>query len=233
LVARIPLAALAGVLLVTATRMMSRETIRAVVGAGRPTTLVFVLTAVVTVSFDLIVAVGIGVLVAVVLALRTLARTSAAHREQLPAPRPGDEHIALMRLDGSLYFGAGERISDKIGALPDVQVVIHRLSQLQLFDATGAHQLAESVGQVERRGITVIIKGIRPEHLRLAISLGAVSSLRHANHLAPDLETAIEHARDRVRRSAELAVQLSNAPYRSGETAPESATAATDSATSL
>lgn len=206
LVAHIPLAALAGVLVVTAARMITGPTLRAVLGAGSSTWMPFAVTAIVTVSFDLIDAVAIGVVVAVVLVLRTLARTNVAHREELPDHVPGDERIALFRIDGSLFFGAGERISASVGAADDVQVVILRLSQLQLFDATGARQLAELVRQLERRGITVILKGIRPEHHRLAVSLGVVSSLRHEAHLTTDLGAAIAHARSHVRRAAAEAV---------------------------
>ncbi|MEJ7649790.1 MAG: SulP family inorganic anion transporter [Nakamurella sp.] len=202
LVAHIPLAALAGVLIVTATRMISRHVLRAVLGAGPGAVVTCGVTAIVTVSLDLVYAVAIGVVVAVVLAMRALARTNVAHREQLPDTRPGDERIALFRIDGSLFFGAGERISESIGAAWDVEVVILRLSQLQLFDATGARQLAELVQQLERRGITVILKGIRPEHRKLAVGLGVVSSLRHRAHLTTDLESAVSHARSHVARAA-------------------------------
>lgn len=202
LVAHIPLAALAGVLIVTAARMITGPTLRAVLGAGPSTAVPFAVTAIVTVSLDLIDAVAIGVVVAVFLALRAVARTNVVHREQLPDTRPGDERIALFRIDGSLVFAAGERISADIAAAADVQVVILRLSQLQLFDATGARQLAELVRQLELRGITVILKGIRPEHHRLAVSLGVVSSLRHRAHLTDDLGAAIDHARSHVRRAA-------------------------------
>ena len=91
------------------------------------------------------------------------------HREELPSPaHPGDEHIALFRLDGALFFGAADRVLERVTSVNDVMVVILRMSQLQVLDATGARVITEMVHALERRGITVLIKGIQPSHLRVA-----------------------------------------------------------------
>ena len=159
-------------------------------------------TALVTISFDLIIAVGIGIVVAMVAAIRALARSGGVHRDLIPgASRPGDEHIALFRLDGALFFGAAERMLDAVNEITDVDVVILRLSQLQLLDATGARVITEMIQALERRGITVLVKGIQPEHLRLATRVGVIAALRHENHLFGDLPAAVEHARSHVERA--------------------------------
>ena len=198
-VSQIPLAALAGVLMVTATRMVSLNTVRSVVGSTRSDTVVFLLTALITVSFDLIVAVGIGIAVAAFFALRTLSKSGGVHREPIPTPAlPGDEHIALFRFEGALFFGAAERMLDKVTQITGVDVVILRLSQLQVMDATGARVITEMIDGLERRGITVLVKGIQEQHLRLATRVGVIRSLRHQNHLFDDLDAAIVHARSHV-----------------------------------
>ena len=202
-VAVIPLAALAGVLLVTAARMVSPATIRRVLRAGRSSALVFLLTLAVTVAVDLVVAVIAGLGVATVLALRGLSRASGAEREPLPGPAaPGDDRIHLFRIHGSLFFGDADRLVEEISDGRDREVVILRLSDLQLLDATGANALAGLVDTLERRGATVLIKGVRSEHRRLLERLGVIAALRHPNHLFTDLGAALEHARDHVRRAA-------------------------------
>jgi SulP family sulfate permease len=204
-VAQIPLAALAGVLMVTAARMISLSTVRAVVGSSRSDAAVFVVTAIITVSFDLIIAVGIGIAVAAFFALRMLARSGGVHREELPAPaQSGDERIALFRLDGALFFGAADRMLERVSDIAGVSVVIIRMSQLQALDSTGARVITEMVHGLERRGITVLIKGIQPQHLRLATRVGVIGSLRHQKHLFSDLDAAVAHARDHVRRDAAI-----------------------------
>lgn len=201
-VSSIPLAALAGVLMVTAARMVSISTFKRVAGSGRSSAAVFLVTAFVTVAFDLVIAVGIGVAIAAFFALHTLSRSSGAHREPLPGePAPGDDRIALFRIEGSLFFGAAERLLDDIVAETDVEVVILRLSTLQIVDSTGANALGELVTGLERGGATVLIKGIRSEHREMLEQLGVIGALRHPSHLFADLEPAIEHARSHIRRS--------------------------------
>jgi SulP family sulfate permease len=103
LVAHIPLAALAGVLLATAIRMVEVSSLAALARASRSDAVVIVLTAVATLILDLIAAVILGVVVAGALALRAIAR--AARVEEVPlddggAPRrgtgaPGGAHRRL------------------------------------------------------------------------------------------------------------------------------------------
>ncbi|NUT69727.1 SulP family inorganic anion transporter [Pseudarthrobacter sp. C4D7] len=206
MVSRIPLAALGGVLMVTAVRMVSRRTVTAILRSTRADAAVFVLTAVITVAFDLIVAIQIGLAAAALFALRTFASLSGVQREEIPGPpAKGDEHIALFRLDGAMFFGAAERILQEISEVRDVQVAIIRLSQLRMLDATGAHALVEVISALELRGITVLLKGVRPDHLDLVTNVGVIRSLRHHKHLFAELPDAVEHARSHVLRNAAAA----------------------------
>ncbi|MFD2792371.1 SulP family inorganic anion transporter [Promicromonospora vindobonensis] len=215
-VGRIPLAALAGVLMVTSFRMIGARTIRSVLTSTRPDAVTFVVTAVITVAFDLIDAVQIGLLVAAFFALRAVAGATSVHREPLPGvAHEGDERIALFRLDGAMFFGASDRILGEVtavtqarpGAASDdpadglhepVEVVILRLSHVQLVDATGARALADLVLELERRDVTVLVKGIQPQHRKLLRAVGLHRVLRHESHLFTDLPEAVEHARSHV-----------------------------------
>jgi SulP family sulfate permease len=203
LVSQIPLAALAGVLMVTAARMISPAVARRVLGSTRPDAVAYLLTAVITVSFDLIVAIQIGVVCAALLTLRQFARLGGVRREPIAGPaHDGDEHIAVFRLDGLMFFGAAERVLQDLAGVRDVAVVVLRLSQLRYLDATGAQALVEVVRELERRGVTVLLKGVREEHLTLVTRVGVIAELRHHKHLFDSLDEAVEHARSHVRRMA-------------------------------
>ena len=144
----------------------------------------------------------IGIAAAAFFALRTLARSSGVHREELPgAPQPGDERIALFRLEGALFFGAAERTLERVAGIRDVEIVILRMSQLQVLDATGAQVVTELITGLERRGVTVLVKGVQTRHMRLVERVGVVRSLRHRNHLFDELAPAVAHARDHLRRA--------------------------------
>lgn len=199
----IPLAALSGVLMVTALRMVNVSTTRSILRSTRADAIAFVVTAIVTVSVDLIVAVIAGMVLAGIFAIRAYASAVGVHREPLPGnPHEGDDRIALIMIDGPLFFGSADRVLDEILATKNVSVVILRLSRLDTVDATGANGLVDIVQRLEARGITVIIKGLREQHLELFKRIGVISALRHQNHLVPDLDTAVEHARSHVRREA-------------------------------
>lgn len=200
-VSHVPLAALSGVLMVTASRMISVRVARTLLTTTRSDALVFLITAVVTVSVDLVVAILIGLGVAAFFALRALSRASGVHREEIAGPvHPGDERIAIFRIDGALFFGAVDRIIERVSAQRGLDVVVLRLSQLHLVDATGARSLATLVTALEERGVTVLIKGVRPEHLHLMRRLQVFAALRHRNHLFDELDDAVAHARSHIRR---------------------------------
>ena len=201
-VAEIPLAALAGVLMVTAVRMVEVHNVRSILRSTRSDAFVLALTAFATVAFDLIVAVEIGVATAVVLAVSKIARSASFTETPIPAEVDDEvehrllrEHIVAYRIDGALFFGAAQRFLTDLARVADVRVVILRLPDLQVLDATGAHALGELVDDLEHRGITVLLKGPRPEHERLLRAVGALDHLTSEHHVFTRLDDAIAHAR--------------------------------------
>ncbi len=216
-VAEIPLAALAGVLMVTSARMVEIHNVRAVLRSTRSDAIVLVLTATATIVFDLIVAVEIGIAAAALLTLRSIARSTTATAQAVDCAPEGpttsgdsvdgreearllSERIVAYRLDGALFFGAAQRFLTELTDVADVEVVILRLPQLQVIDATGAQALGEIVAQLEGRGITVLLKGARPEHLKVLEAVGTLDQLAHENHIFDNLDDAIAHARSHLNR---------------------------------
>jgi SulP family sulfate permease len=200
-VSRIPLAALAGVLMVTAVRMIPWQAMLSIMKSTKSDALIFAATAVITVGFDLIEAVIIGIVATAFFSLRALVKSSGVQREELPGVgEPGDERIALFRMQGALFFGASDRILDSMTHVSGVSVVIIRMSELQFLDATGARVLVDIVDQLEKQGITALIKGVQPGHLELVRRVGVLDKLRHENHLFENLDDAIAHARSHIRR---------------------------------
>ncbi|MBG6067502.1 SulP family inorganic anion transporter [Micromonospora ureilytica] len=202
LVGRIPLAALAGVLLATTVRMVEAGSLWALARATRGDAIVLVLTFAVTVIWDLVTAVAVGVAVAVVLALRAVARS--ARLEQVPLD-PGEhsaeeyalltEHIVAYRLDGPLFFAAAHTFLLELSEVTDVRVVILRMSRVTTMDATGAHVLGDAIRRLRGRRITVLLSGITPAHDQVLATLGVADDLRREELLFPDTPAAIQYAR--------------------------------------
>ena len=202
LVARIPLVALAGVLLVTAFRMVERHTARAVLSSTRGDALVFVLTALGTVAFDLVTAVAVGLGIATVLALAHLSRTARAIPELLAddAVDSTTEHALLQgqvlayRLDGPLFFAVADRFLREITATADVRVVILRLGSVAMLDATGARMLGQVVEHLQRQRLTVLVKVASGDQRRLLTAVGALTPLMERGHVFSTFPEAVAHA---------------------------------------
>ncbi|WP_151478798.1 SulP family inorganic anion transporter [Streptomyces albicerus] len=205
LVSRIPLAALAGVLLATAIRMVEVGALRAMVKATRSDAVILVLTAVATLVLDLVYAVIIGLVVAGALALRAVAKQ--ARLDQVELDR-GDhsaeehallaEHIVAYRIDGPLFFAAAHRFLLELSEVADVRVVILRMSRVSTMDATGALVLKDAVQKLHRRGIVVMTSGIRPGQRQVLDSVGALDLLRLEGREYATTPEAIRGARDHL-----------------------------------
>ncbi|MEU5939437.1 SulP family inorganic anion transporter [Micromonospora sp. NPDC047548] len=202
LVGRIPLAALAGVLLATTVRMVEAGSLWALARATRGDALVLVLTFAVTVALDLVTAVAVGVGVAIVIALRAVARTARVERVPLDAGEHSAEehalladHIVAYRLDGPLFFAAAHSFLLQLADVADVRVIILRMSRVSTLDATGAQVLGDAIRRLQERGITVLLSGIAPGHDQVLATLGVADQLRRDGLVFPDTPAAIRHAR--------------------------------------
>ncbi|MEU8122444.1 SulP family inorganic anion transporter [Spirillospora sp. NPDC049024] len=215
LVGRIPLAALAGVLLATTVRMVEVGSLRAIARATRGDAVVLVLTFAVTVVFDLITAVAVGVALAVVVALRAVAASGRLDQVSLKdGDRDGDhtaeerrlldEHIVAYRFDGPLFFAAAHRFLLELSEVSDVRFVILRMSRISALDATGAGVLGDAITRLEDRGITVLVSGVRPGHDQILAALGVAEHLRRDGLVFPTTPEAIAHARARLRAAGVL-----------------------------
>ncbi|MEU2779540.1 SulP family inorganic anion transporter [Streptomyces sp. NPDC007162] len=219
LVSRIPLAALAGVLLATAVRMVEVGSLRALARATRSDALILVLTAAATLALDLVYAVVIGLAVAGVLALRAVAKQ--ARVDKVPLDR-GDhgaeehallaEHIVAYRIDGPLFFAAAHRFLLVLAEVADVRVVILRMSRVSTMDATGALVLKDAVQKLRRRGITVLASGIRPGQRRVLDSLGVLDLLRDEGREYTTTPEAIAAARAHLETAGVLSALPAQQP---------------------
>ena len=214
-VGRIPTAALAGVLLATALRMVEVSSVRALVRAGRGDAAVLVGTAVATVALDLVTAVVLGIVAAGAIALHRVARSVTLAEEPLPHGGSDeqralvDAHIVAYRLEGPLFFGGAHQALVELSTLSDTRVAILRMSHVPTLDSTGAAVLRDTVRDLEHRGITVLFSGVRPEHLTMLRSLGLFAGTYGEEHRFPGTPEAIEHARVHAAQPASASTRVS------------------------
>jgi len=231
LVGRVPLVALAGVLLVTAARMVDRRAVTAVLRSTRTDGLVLVLTAGATIVFDLVRAVEVGIVVSVVVALVRLSRTTQVVDDTdavLEISDPEEhallrQHVLVYRVDGPLFFAATAQFLRELAAVADVRVIVLRLGNLAMLDASGAKAVAEIVGDLQSRHIGVVLKVTDAEHLRLLRAVGALQGLEQRGRVLTDLDQAVSLARRLV---ADATTHTRSPAGAQGLTAPETPAAA-------
>lgn len=214
LVAEIPLAALAAVLLVTAFHMIEFGTMRRIALSTRGDAAVLIATAFATVAFDLVVAVELGFVLAAFIALHTVAQESRFERDDLSEVdidvetehRLLDEHVVAYQLDGALFFGAAQRFLLELTEVSDVRFVILRMGKLRVLDATGARAIGDLVSRLEKRGITVYLACVRPEHRRLIDQVAELEDLENEHRIVPTIDDALAQVHGRPLDRVELAI---------------------------
>ncbi len=202
LVAEIPVAALAGVLIATAFQMVKVSSLAALLRSTRGDAAVLVITAISTIVFDLVTAVLVGLVVAGFFALKQTAQTARLDEVPLDDGDHTEEETSLLdqkivayRLDGPLFFAAAHDFLLELSEVSDVRVVVLRMSQITTLDATGASVLSDIIKRLEGRRITVLLSGVRPQHQKVLRELGVYDGLAHERHLFHNTPSAIDHAR--------------------------------------
>ncbi|MDY5139475.1 sodium-independent anion transporter [Actinotignum timonense] len=119
-----------------------------------------------------------------------MANRSGIFREDLPS----DPKIAILRVDGTMFFGVGDRIEREIPRLAGVDVVILRLSRVGIVDATGVRALAQVVDRLVDAGNTVLVKGL-PKQVQEMAQRMELGQLSIGDYLFADMDSAMAQAR--------------------------------------
>ncbi len=190
----IPRSSLAGILMLTAARMVNLQDLRYHVRTSRFDAAIVAVTAVAAVGISIEFCVLIGVFMSFLLAVpRTgsmqLAEFVVTTERTVAERRHGDvacSRMLIYGLEGEMYFGAGasleqhlDSIEDRV--LPETQAVVLRLKRARNPDAVGMATLERAVDRLRARGVQVILCGIRPGMLACLENCGLADKIGKAN----------------------------------------------------
>ncbi|HEX2826185.1 MAG TPA: SulP family inorganic anion transporter [Burkholderiales bacterium] len=194
----LPEAAMAGVLMLVGWALIDFRYMRKVLRVGRSETIVLTVTLAATLFGDLAFAIYLGVILSLML---YLLRTSHPHvfrsamdaasyeglREVLGLP-PGDRPTQLIRIRGSIYFGAAQHVLESLLDLalsadspPDVIV---DLSRVNFIDTSGARVLAEVALRVRRGGASMYLCGVNNDVRHVLVRSGRIREIGRRNVVA-------------------------------------------------
>lgn len=171
---RIPLSALAGVLMITAWRMNEWQEIRFMVSHRMKSSMAqFFITMVATVVFDLTVAIVIGVFVSMVLFILKNAELSMdcnivdAKRMEDPLIHHHKDTMVIY-LSGSLFFASQNQLLNKIEEIiPDVSAIVLSMRGVSSIDDAGIQELQEVYKRTQAQGVRIIFCGMQKNILEL------------------------------------------------------------------
>lgn len=168
LVSKIPLAALAGVLIVASYRMFEWDSVRFLSKVTRSDLIVMLITGAVTILFDLILAVQIGVFAAGILFIRKMGNLDLLQmpEERTLASGISEElsrRIAIYRLEGPLFFGAVGKFLLILDSLPSVKYVILRMRFVSDVDSTAIVALESFWNELRKRNIRLMLSTLKPK----------------------------------------------------------------------
>jgi SulP family sulfate permease len=185
LAAKVPLCALAAILFVVAWNMSeARHFVRMTRTAPKADVAILVITFLLTVLSDLVVAVNVGVILAMLLFLRRMASSVEVLRQDGAAIRPELEisgrqnlppDLLVYSIEGPLFFVAVENLERALEQThTDPRGVIIRLGRVPFMDITGIQTLEESIQNLERRGVRVMLCEARKNVLHKLVRAGIV-----------------------------------------------------------
>jgi SulP family sulfate permease len=207
--ALIPMATLAGILLVVAYQMSEWRVFRAELTSPRSDVIVLLATFLLTVLVDLTVAIEVGMVLAAFLFMRrmaTLANVSHVTGELLDDE--GTDEVSTMpaiprgaevyEINGPFFFGAAETFKDTLALVAGKpKVLILRMRRVPAIDATGLHALTDVVRRSRRDGTLVLLAEVQPQPLQ-ALRRSVLLDEIGEEHICPTLDGALESAREEL-----------------------------------
>jgi sulfate permease, SulP family len=181
LLGALPMAAMGGLLLVVAWNMSDvGHFVRILRTAPRSDVMVLLVCFGLTVAFDMVVAVGVGVVLAAFLFMRRMIEISGAtlvgaqHPQAAGLIEPGTVHYEIA---GPLFFGAAQKALEALTTVDHtVDTVIIDLGDVPAIDATGLVALESALEHLHRSNIVVRIVDVRPQPRRALTKAGIVDS---------------------------------------------------------
>ncbi len=209
LIGYLPMAGLAALLLLVAWNMSEVKHFGHILRvAPRSDALVLVTCFVLTVVFDMVVAVSVGVVLAALLFMRRMAEItearlvgSAGQEDRHVADEiPADLHkkVAIYDIAGPLFFGAAQKAMANLGTVAgDLKVLVFRLDRVPVMDATGLVALESAIATLTGRGCLTILTGLQPQPAGLVARAG-FQQRPWRLEIRPDLVAGLVAAREAI-----------------------------------
>ena len=210
----IPMACLAGVLVIVSYNMSGWRTFKGLLKNPKSDVSVLLITFFLTVIFDLTVAIEWGLVIACVLFMRRVMETTEisvikdeidpnkesdleVHEEHLIVP----EGVEVYEINGPYFFGIATKFEEmmaNMGDRPKVRII--RMRKVPFIDSTGVHNLSNLCDMCKKDNIQVVLSGVNEKVHQVLEKTGFLYTLVGKDNICPNINVALERAKEIVEK---------------------------------
>ena len=206
----IPMACLAGVLVIVSYGMCGWRSFMALMKNPKSDVTVLLITFFLTIIFDLTVAIEVGLIIACLLFMKRMSETTDVKvimdeiNEESDISKGNIEHITIpegvevYEINGPYFFGAGnkfEEIMASFGDRPKVRII--RMRKVPFVDSTGIHNLTNLCEMSKNEGITIVLSGVS-EKVHAQLQKARFYDLVGEKNICSHINLALERAKEIV-----------------------------------
>ena len=207
LISLVPMSCLAAVLMVVAYNMSGWRTVRSLFHSPKSDISVLIVTFLLTVIFDLTIAIEIGLLLAIILFLRRVTEntqirsyseqldvaegTESTHHEVLDVAKG----VSVYEIDGPFFFGIATKFDELMRSTmvnkPIVRII--RMRKVPFVDSTAIHNLETLIQSSQAEGIHIVLSGVQPR-VREVLEKAQISRVLPIDHICDNITQAVAMA---------------------------------------
>ena len=200
----VPMTCLAAVLIVVSYNMSGWRTIRGILHNPKSDVSVLAVTFLLTVIFDLTIAIEMGLMLAIILFLRRVMENTEikVYSEQLDIAEGSESTVhevlnvnpgvEIYEIDGPFFFGVATKFDElmrtTLGRKPKVRII--RMRRVPFIDSTGIHNLEILIKSSQEENIHVVLSGVQ-EKVRKALVEAGIDKLLGEDHICDHITKAV------------------------------------------
>ena len=206
----IPMACLAGVLVIVSYNMSGWRTFKGLMKSPKSDVSVLLITFFLTVIFDLTIAIEWGLVIACVLFMRRVMETTeiSVIKDEIDPNKESDiqvneehlivpEGVEVYEINGPYFFGIAtkfEEIMANMGDRPKVRIV--RMRKVPFIDSTGVHNLTNLCEMSRKENIQIVLSGVNEKVQKVLEKTGFLYTLIGEENICPNINVALERAKN-------------------------------------
>ena len=205
----IPMACLAGVLVIVSYNMSEWRTFKALLKNPKSDVTVLLITFFLTIIFDLTIAIEVGLVIACILFMRRVMETTeiSVIKDEID---PNDElditvreehliipaGVEVYEINGPYFFGIATKFEEtmaQLGDRPKVRVI--RMRKVPFIDSTGIHNLTSLCKMSQKEKITIVLSGVN-EKVHNTLEKSGFYELLGKQNICPNINVALDRAKE-------------------------------------